>query len=179
MTATSAPSTSPRHGISKSEFFAKPMPMEAITALVENLDRHRVRGEVRELDFSPWGGAYTRVPTHATAFAHRDALFLLKHTVTVAGETPPTERDVARRWLTKSWESVHPWGTGGVYPNFPDPDLSAWARAYHGTNYPRLQRVKAAYDPDSFFRFHQAIRPRTGGTNTNDEGASCADRTVE
>jgi FAD/FMN-containing dehydrogenase len=46
-----------------------------------------------------------------------------------------------------------------VYPNFPDPDLTNWPRAYHGANYARLQRVKARYDPDAFFRFHQAIPP--------------------
>jgi FAD/FMN-containing dehydrogenase len=44
-----------------------------------------------------------------------------------------------------------------VYPNFPDPDLTDWARAYHGKNYARLLRVKAQYDPDGFFRFQQAI----------------------
>ena len=50
-----------------------------------------------------------------------------------------------------------PWGTGRVYPNFPDPDLEDWARAYHGTNLERLARIKARYDPDGFFRFHQSI----------------------
>ena len=54
-------------------------------------------------------------------------------------------------------ELVHPWGSGGVYPNFPDPDLQNWAYAYHGTNYDRLRRVKAAYDPDDFFRFDQSL----------------------
>jgi hypothetical protein len=43
-----------------------------------------------------------------------------------------------------------------VFPNFPDPDLTDW-RAYHGVNYERLTRVKARYDPDDFFRFHQSL----------------------
>lgn len=46
---------------------------------------------------------------------------------------------------------VHPWGSGGVYPNFPDPDLEDWAHACHGSNYDRLLRVKAEHDPDNFF----------------------------
>jgi FAD/FMN-containing dehydrogenase len=48
---------------------------------------------------------------------------------------------------------------GGVFPNFPDPDLTDWAHAYHGTNYERLTRVKASYDPDNVFRFHQSLPP--------------------
>jgi FAD/FMN-containing dehydrogenase len=48
-------------------------------------------------------------------------------------------------------------GIWGVYPNFPDPDLQDWAHAYHGTNDDRLRRVKAAYDPDGLFRFHQSL----------------------
>ncbi|MCU7722824.1 FAD-binding oxidoreductase [Actinoplanes sp. KI2] len=140
------------HTYSKSGFFGRRLPEETIAALVDHLTGDRVPGQARELDFTPWGGAYNRVPVDATAFAHRDALFLLKHSVT-------GEQDSARRWLAGSHASVHAWGTGGVYPNFPDPDLTDWATAYHGPNYPRLQRVKARYDPAGFFRFHQAIRP--------------------
>jgi hypothetical protein len=55
---------------------------------------------------------------------------------------------------------VHPWGSGGVYPNFPDPDLAGWEHAYHGDNYDRLARVKASYDPDDFFSFPQSVRAR-------------------
>ena len=52
---------------------------------------------------------------------------------------------------------MHPSGSGGVYPNFPDPDLQDWAHAYYGANYSRLLRVKAHYDPGNFFRFHQSL----------------------
>jgi FAD/FMN-containing dehydrogenase len=54
---------------------------------------------------------------------------------------------------------VHEYGTGGVYPNFPDPDLDEPGKRYYGANLPRLQRVKAAYDPDNLFSFHQSIAP--------------------
>jgi len=54
-------------------------------------------------------------------------------------------------------------GAGGVYPNFPDPDLEDWEHAYHGANYDRLVRTKARYDPDGFFSFHQSIPSRVPG----------------
>ena len=62
----------------------------------------------------------------------------------------PGQRDTARDWLARSWALVHPWGSGGVCPDFPDPDLQDWARAYTGPNHDRLRRVKAAYDPGGF-----------------------------
>jgi FAD/FMN-containing dehydrogenase len=71
--------------------------------------------------------------------------------------TPQAERGAARDWLARAWALVHPWGSGGVYPNFPDPDLTDWAPAYYGTNYDRLRRVKAACDPRGFFHFHQSL----------------------
>jgi Berberine and berberine like len=124
---------------------------------VEHLAGGSTRGHAREVTFTPWGGAYNRVPADATAFVHRDERFLVQHLATVGPDAPTTERDIARGWLTRSWALVHRWGSGGVYPNFPDPDLEDWAHAYYGNNYDRLVGVKARYDPDSFFRFHQSL----------------------
>jgi FAD/FMN-containing dehydrogenase len=149
------------HGreFSKSEFFAQPLSGIAIEALLANLDEQRIQGQFRELDFTPWAGAYNLPPAHATAFAHRDGLFLLKHTAVVNAGAPAAQRDRARRWSARSWAAVHEWGSGGVYPNFPDPDLTNWARAYHGSNRSKLKHVKAKYDPDGFFRFRRAHPP--------------------
>jgi hypothetical protein len=44
----------------KSEFFARPLPAEAVGALLEAFGEGRASGESRELDFMPWG-----VPTTA------------------------------------------------------------------------------------------------------------------
>jgi hypothetical protein len=145
------------HAFSKSEFFERPLPTEAIAALVGNLARARLPDQYRELDFTPWGGAYNRVRADATAFVHRDELFLLKHAVVLDPSIPAAGREAAERWLSASWGTVHPWGSGGVYPNFPDLDLEGWAQAYYGINYERLLQVKASYDPDGFFRFEQSI----------------------
>jgi len=134
------------HPYSKSEFFARPLPADAIAALVAHLGAGRVAGQARELDFTPWGGAYNRVRPDATAFVHREDRVLLKHAVTVGPGATAAERDGARRWLERSWALAHPSGTGRAYQNFPDPDLADEARAYHGANADRVARVRARYD---------------------------------
>jgi FAD/FMN-containing dehydrogenase len=139
----------PRPMFSKSEFFRRPLPADAIATLVGALGPGRGRGESRELNFTPMGGAYNRVPADATAFAHRDERYLVEH-VLVADADAPT---VGREWVARSWATAHPWGSGRVYPNFPDPDLADWADAYYGANHERLLRVKRAYDPDNVLRF--------------------------
>jgi FAD/FMN-containing dehydrogenase len=151
------PPPQPGHLYTKSEFFRRPLPGETVAALIEHLTNGLALGQSREVDFLPWGGAYNRVPADATAFAHRSERFLVQHLVEVGADAAAAERGAARDWLDRSWTLVHPWGSGGVYPNFPDPDLQDWARAYHGTNNDRLRRVKAAYDPGGFFRFHQSL----------------------
>jgi len=149
----------PRVMFAKSEFFRQPLPPDAIAQLVDSFAEGRGTGQSRELDFTPWSGAYNRTRTDATAFAHRNERFLLKHAVVLDADAAAHERDAARDWLARSWSIVHPHGSGGVYPSFPDPDLTDWARAYHDVNYERLTHVKARYDRDNIFRFHQSLPP--------------------
>jgi hypothetical protein len=68
-----------------------------MTALVENLTEGRVQGQSRELDFTPWSGAYNRVPADATAFVHREELFSHREDVTLANPFGPPAR---------GWEQV-------------------------------------------------------------------------
>ena len=150
-------STGEGHVYAKSEFFRRPMDRQTITALVQNLSREVAGARAREVAFLPWGGAYNRVASDATAFAHRDELFLVQHLLETDPDTDEAHRDNGRSWLARSWELLHPSASGGVYPNFPDPDLPDWGRAYYGENYDRLLQVKATYDPDNFFRFHQSL----------------------
>jgi FAD/FMN-containing dehydrogenase len=138
----------PRLMFSKSEFFRRPLPADTIAALVGALGHGGSRGESRELNLTPMGGAYNRVPADATAFAHRDERYVVEHVLVADRDAPP----VGRQWVARSWAMAHPWGSGRVYPNFPDPDLPNWAEAYYGGNYARLRRVKRAYDPDNLFR---------------------------
>jgi FAD/FMN-containing dehydrogenase len=143
--------------VSRSEFLAVPLPADAVEALVAHLAADRRPGEDRELDFAPWGGAYARVSADATAFVHRDARVLLKHAVALDIDAGAADVAAGREWLERSFAIVHPFGTGGVYPNFPETDLDDRARAYHGGNLERLVAIRGRYDPDDVFAGPQAI----------------------
>jgi FAD/FMN-containing dehydrogenase len=150
-----SPSQPPREGylFTKSEFFRRPLPADAIRGLVESLSGRLALRHSREVTFMPWGGGYNRLRADASAFVHREELFVIQHLLLIDPEASASENRVAGDWLAQSWELVHPWGSGGVYPNFPDPDLDDWAEAYYGKNYERLVRIKARYDPSNFLRF--------------------------
>jgi FAD/FMN-containing dehydrogenase len=144
----------------KSEFFDRPLPSQAIAALLDNLAKRRTAGQDRSLEFAPWGGAYHRRSPQATAFAHRRQLFVLEHLSSVGPGASGQDKRAAHQWVRRSWACVHHWGSGRVYPNFPDPELDDWGRAYYGENYPRLRQVKARYDPNAVFRFPQSLPVR-------------------
>jgi FAD/FMN-containing dehydrogenase len=151
------PSAPPPYVVAKNEFFTRPLPAEAVAALVDNFVQGRPAGQFRELDFMPWGGAYNRVPAAATAFVHRDALFQLKHSAVVDPQASTDAKQAAQRWVRRSWAAVHRWGSGRVFQNFADPELEDWGHAYYGGNYDRLVQVKARYDPTGFFHARQSL----------------------
>ncbi|WP_410633292.1 FAD-binding oxidoreductase [Amycolatopsis sp. cmx-4-83] len=142
------------HLYSRAEFIGTPLPADVVEALLAEFDDGRKAGEGRSLELLPSGGAYNDVDPAATAFPHRDAQYLLKHAADIDADLEPAD---TRKWLNRSWDLTRPWGTGGAYPGFPDPDLEDAPSAYYGANLARLRAVKAHYDPDGLFRFAQSV----------------------
>lgn len=104
-----------------------------------------------------WGGAINEVPVSATAFPHREVLFLVSMDVSWLPDEPG---EVARdnlEWLHRLYQDMAEFATDASYVNFTDPDLDDWRTAYHGPNAARLAEVKQRYDPDRVFSFSQAI----------------------
>jgi FAD/FMN-containing dehydrogenase len=128
------------------EYFRGPLPPFVVEALAAGFAAGRVSGVSRELDFNPLGGAYNAVSPGATAYPHRDALFLLKQSGTAWPGT-----SAADPWLDESYALTHPYGTGGAYPNFPDPTLVDEDRSYYLDNTERIQQVRRTYDPEGVF----------------------------
>jgi hypothetical protein len=112
---------------------------------------------VGAIAFDALGGAVNRVHPAATAFVHRDSLFLAQYST--SWRSPGSTSGIANQhaWLRSFYNSLHPHASGQAYQNYIDPDLTGWPKAYYGTNYPRLQQVKAKYDPHGLFTFPQAI----------------------
>lgn len=134
--------------LARSEFFDVDLPDDAIRALVDHLVAGPVTNQSRDLEFIPWGGAVARVAPDDTAFVHRRARFILKHTAWTMRRASDGQRHEARRWVDASWAVSHPWGSGLIYPNYPEPGRPPLDPAYHGTNLTRLRRTLSRYDPD-------------------------------
>jgi len=104
------------------------------------------------------GGAISRVDETATAYAGRDAHFL------VTGEaswTDPAQNDEAIRWGRGFWDAMGKHSTGGLYLNFPGlgEEKEALVQAGYGINYERLAKLKATYDPANLFNMNLNITP--------------------
>ncbi|MFE6331621.1 FAD-binding oxidoreductase [Streptomyces sp. NPDC057798] len=106
------------------------------------------------------GGAVSDRPSHATAFPHRTAVGVVQYHSYWHEHTDRTHVDRRLTWLRGAHATMQPHlGTGG-YTNGMDPELTDWQVAYHGDNYPRMQHVKTACDPEQLFTFPQAVTCR-------------------
>jgi FAD/FMN-containing dehydrogenase len=47
----------------------------------------------------------------------------------------------------------------GAYVNVPNVGMAQWETAYWGSNYDRLRKRKAKYDPNNVFHYEQSIAP--------------------
>ncbi|MFF4187632.1 BBE domain-containing protein [Streptomyces sp. NPDC001691] len=52
-------------------------------------------------------------------------------------------------WLCDTYGALQTHLGADGYTNGLDPELTDWQQAHHGANYPKMQRVKSAYDPDA------------------------------
>ncbi|WP_328524087.1 FAD-binding oxidoreductase [Kribbella sp. NBC_00359] len=101
------------------------------------------------------GGAVSRVPDDATAYAHRQAELMF--VTTTIGPAPVIE--AGRPALEAIWARLAPHATG-AYANFlasaTEDDVAA---VYPAETYERLAAVKREYDPGNLFTRNHNVRP--------------------
>jgi FAD/FMN-containing dehydrogenase len=111
---------------------------------------------MRAVQLRVLGGAMTRVPAEATAFAHRHSRIMANVASFYDG---PADRERRQAWVDGAAAALQQ-GDDGAYVNFlGDEGPERVRRAYPGSTWDRLVTVKRRYDPDNLFRLNQNVPP--------------------
>jgi FAD/FMN-containing dehydrogenase len=154
----------------RSDVASGPWPSEGLRTWVEWMERRQRDRMLTPSDFSPMqtigklliepaDGAVSSVPADATAFVHRDNLFVTQYQSRWWADSSRAVADANIAWTDGLYAAVSEYRSGFAYQNYIDPHLDDWQRAYYGTNLPRLREVKSKYDPDDLFHFAQSVPP--------------------
>ncbi|HXV91735.1 MAG TPA: FAD-binding oxidoreductase [Pseudonocardia sp.] len=144
----------------RTRYATSPIPADGLAELLSWVERWPGSGNTDGggVGMFAWGGRINRVAPDATAFVHRDTLFLASMDTSWTAADPPEQVAANLHWLDGFYEAMGEYLTDSAYQNFPDPALGNWAKAYYGANYPRLQEVKRTHDPDNVFHHDQSIQ---------------------
>jgi FAD/FMN-containing dehydrogenase len=124
-----------------------------IDTLVDGIEPHPQRSV--QMIFQQAGGAIKRIPTDATAFAHRYADYNMIATMAWQPDADPAPHIAA---IKAYWKSLAPF-TNGFYVNEADNENAAFSNKNYQGNYSRLLDIKRRYDPNNIFRLNSNIRP--------------------
>jgi FAD/FMN-containing dehydrogenase len=104
------------------------------------------------------GGAISRAPSDANAFAGRDVAYVINPE---ANWERVEDDDANVAWARGVLTAVEPFASGGAYFNFPGflEEGQALVRSTHGSNYERLAALKKRLDPENVFRRNANIEP--------------------
>ncbi|HEX6308276.1 MAG TPA: FAD-binding oxidoreductase [Longimicrobiales bacterium] len=134
--------------------FIDALDVDAAAALFERL--RTGTAPMRVAQFRPLGGALARVPSDATAFAHRDRHFIAN---VGAIYERPEQRDEQTVWAAGAAAELEQ-SAPGAYVGFLDGSGAARIReAYPGATWDRLVRIKRQYDPTNLFDGNHNIPP--------------------
>jgi hypothetical protein len=102
-------------------------------------------------------GTAVRVGAGDTAFPHRSS----GYNFLVLGQwMDPADGERCMVWVRETFAAMQPFMAAGRYVNYlGDEEGGDPLTAAYGSNYARLQKLKATYDPDNFFHMNQNIRP--------------------
>jgi FAD/FMN-containing dehydrogenase len=122
--------------------------------IVERLESYDA--PMRATQLRVLGGAVAKVPSDATAYAHRGSRIMTNVAAFYEG---PEDRPAREAWV-KEFAAELRQGDSGAYVNFLGGEGPERLRAaYPGATWDRLREIKANYDPTNLFRMNQNIRP--------------------
>lgn len=108
-----------------------------------------------EIFMAQMGGATNRIASGATAYPHRDIEFIMN--VHTRWEDIVLDKKCID-WARAFFNEAKPYATGGVYSNFVSEGDDSTDDAY-ASNFAKLARIKAKYDPDNRLRSNLNITP--------------------
>ena len=126
------------------------------------------------LGMATYGGMVNAISPQTTASAQRNAIVTMS---CVSVWTDPDEKEKYLEWVRATYTDLFTQTGGAPVPNdmtggcviaHPDSDLLdpkmnvsgiPWYRFYYYDNYPRLQKIKARWDPLNIFHHALSIRP--------------------
>ncbi|MER7269264.1 BBE domain-containing protein [Micromonospora carbonacea] len=158
----------------KSAYLRGNYPTEQIAVMYRHLTRTDFHNPTALMMIASYGGRVNTLQPGDTAVPQRDSVIKMQ-CVTLWNDARDDEANVA--WVREFYRELYG-ATGGVpvpnevtdgcFVNYADVDLNdpawntsgvAWHDLYYKGNYPRLQQVKARWDPRNVFRHAQSIRP--------------------
>ena len=127
---------------------------QSAQTIIDHLEATDAR--LRAVQVRVLGGAVSRVPAEATAYAHRTRRILVN---IAALFDRPEDATRYEAWATRFWHALRN-GEPGAYVNFLASDgPSRIHEAYPGRTLERLTAIKARYDPTNLFRLNENVRP--------------------
>jgi FAD/FMN-containing dehydrogenase len=133
--------------------FLKTLPDDAIDLVIETA--RTSPSPLSAVMLEGYGGAVARVPSDATAFGHRDAMFNLGILAIATDAAIDADQ---KEWATEHLQKLAPYTTGRAYVNYMSEGEDVHT-AYHDARFQRLAKIKAQYDPANLFRFNHNIPP--------------------
>jgi hypothetical protein len=132
---------------------------DVIDCLVEQFKR--CPSEMSRIIIDHFHGAAIRPAPDATAYPNRSEGFYIL-IISQWMDEADTQKNI--EWTRHTWQALAPWMEAGVYSNYmSDDEPDARVQAAFGDNYPRLQQIKARFDPENRFRGNQNVIPGDSG----------------
>ena len=150
----SADDSDPRHGGAYIKGgFVTDISGGQIDAILDGFEAHPDRATI--FFYQQSGGAITRVPRDATAFANRDAI---NGPAVVVSWNPGVDREPHVDYIKSYWSTIERYTTG-FYTNTGDFERQRDIDRNYAGNHARLVALKDRYDPTNLFRLNINVKP--------------------